>query len=91
MRTLLLIIFKILEIAGLVAVYLGMCRIGWLIDVSTTNPLDWNWYNPLYFTLSLGIICITLFFILILIWIIFEGIPKWIEYNEDLIDKMLKK
>jgi hypothetical protein len=83
MKTLLLIIFKLLELFVLVSFYSGACYLSYSIF-----PKTYVWYNPIYFLATLGIAG-TGYVSGLLIYILIKAIPKWIELNKHWVDKIL--
>ena len=94
MRTLLLILFKILELAGLVASYFVLSLLGTFLILKfeflafADTPI--NWYHFYNFFVGFSAIFILAFVFIILYLIITEGIPAWIELNKEWVDKLLK-
>lgn len=90
MRTLLFVVFKIIELIGVVAVYLGLCRLGWWVGVSVLKNADqFVWYNPVYLLIPISAIFILVTAIIIIAWLINDVFPWWIESNKDLVNKIL--
>lgn len=90
MRTLLFVVFKIIELIGVVAVYLGLCRLGWWIDVLVFRELDpFAYYNPVYLLVPISAVLILITAIIIIAWLVKDLIPWWIESNKNLINKIL--
>ena len=92
MKALLFIALKIIELAGLVGVYLGFCRLGWLFDINISdNPVGFVWYNPFYCLIPITAILVFMAIVAFIIWLIIEAIPWWIESNKNLVNKILNK
>ena len=90
MKTFLLVLFKILELAGLVASYFLFAIIGNSMLILISNEDLPNWYDGICFLTGLLLVMIIAFVILIIRLLIKDIIPYWIEANKRFIDKLLK-
>ena len=93
MKTLLLIIFKILEIITLIASYFLLVRIGFWFDnlAWLADPSEYHWTHPFY--LMSAFLCIAIPSVIgaFLYLIIQFTIPGWIKLNKRWVNKILKK
>ena len=93
MKTLLFIVLKVLEIAGMIAAYFLTCTIGFfIIKLYEDTPNQKRVWNPheLYRleNLATGLIFyVGIFIALVLIFVI---IPDWIALNKKWVNKILK-
>ena len=87
MKRLIFITLKILEVLCIPVAYFVLAIFGYLIEFLIHGENLFNWYHPfpiLYSLLVLTIGCIV-------VAILFGSIPKWIESNKKLTDKIYKK
>jgi hypothetical protein len=92
MKTLLLIVFKIVEIALAVFVYGAICKLGYLIyplldaSLGGVRSVDYHWLNP-YWTLPaiLVVLCIGVSYLFVT-----ELLPFWIRKNKEWVNRIIK-
>jgi hypothetical protein len=85
-KLLLFVLFKVLEIAGTVAIYLLISRGGYYISMLFSEAhirmcLDFNWYSFYFFLWGLLIIVIGYLLYLLLPW--------WFKLNKEWVDNIL--
>jgi len=93
MKTFLLVLFKILELAGLVASYFLFAFIGSNIIIlgGEASYVDkFSRYNILCFASGLVSVLSIALVVIIIYVLITEFVPSWIEANKRFIDKILK-
>ncbi|MCK5605307.1 hypothetical protein KAR91_25670 [Candidatus Pacearchaeota archaeon] len=90
MKVLLFIVLKVLEVAAMIAAYLGMSYVGFYVDSLCYTPEEFGWYNPFYFILTLGVMIIIVAVISLLYLLFRYGIPEWIKLNKKWVDKLIK-
>jgi hypothetical protein len=85
MKTLIFWILKLLEIAGVVAIYFLLCALGHFVFGNVKGFEDSHWYNVIFFILSfacsIGIIAIFLM-VMLLREDIVDLFDKWIYLNK---------
>jgi len=89
MKTLLLIGFKIVEVALIVAAYFPLCWVGYKIEYLISGSNEFGMFNP--FSLAFTIALLSMILLIILLFHIFiTVIPGWIALNKKWVDKLLK-
>jgi hypothetical protein len=82
MRILIFIGLKIIELTVLIGTYLGLTRIGWLLEPFSPTPESFIWYNPYYLVNTLLLLMLSIALIGIIAGI-FYSVKWFINQNND--------
>ena len=89
MKTLLFIVLKVLEVAALIAAYLGFSWCGWKLLLYCNAATELPFYHFTCFSAGVGPIIIIPVIVVMIYGIFWVMIPDWFKLNKKWVNKIL--